>query len=76
MRPISSEEYLHDYLLEDKLVTVSLRRLLWRTPLHFENKIYTDVHYGQVSNKASAHTRNLPSRGRVVYRPVGMSQGG
>ncbi|KFO84812.1 Unconventional myosin-XV, partial [Buceros rhinoceros silvestris] len=48
VRPISSEEYLHDYLLEDKLVTVSLRRLLWRTPLHFENKIYTDVHYGQI----------------------------
>ncbi|XP_037267973.1 myosin XVB isoform X2 [Falco rusticolus] len=48
VRPIRSEEYLHDYLLEDKLVTVTLRRLIWRTPLHFENKIYTDVHYGQV----------------------------
>ncbi|KAM7089285.1 myosin XVB [Ciconia maguari] len=47
-RPIRSEEYLHDYLLEDKLVTVTLRRLIWRTPLHFENKIYTDVHYGQM----------------------------
>ncbi|KFO13355.1 Unconventional myosin-XV, partial [Balearica regulorum gibbericeps] len=48
VRPIKSEEYLHDYLLEDKLVTVTLRRLIWRTPLHFENKIYTDVHYGQM----------------------------
>ncbi|XP_009878223.1 PREDICTED: unconventional myosin-XVB-like [Charadrius vociferus] len=48
VRPIRSEEYLHDYLLEDKLVTVTVRRLIWRTPLHFENKIYTDVHYGQV----------------------------
>ncbi|XP_049668944.1 myosin XVB [Accipiter gentilis] len=47
-RPLRSEEYLHDYLLEDKLVTVTLRRLIWRTPLHFENKIYTDVHYGQI----------------------------
>ncbi|KGL86087.1 Unconventional myosin-XV, partial [Charadrius vociferus] len=47
-KPIRSEEYLHDYLLEDKLVTVTVRRLIWRTPLHFENKIYTDVHYGQV----------------------------
>lgn len=55
VRPIRSEEYLHDYLLEDKLVTVTLRRLIWRTPLHFENKIYTDVHYGQVSNKGSVH---------------------
>ncbi|KFO78481.1 Unconventional myosin-XV, partial [Cuculus canorus] len=48
VRPIRSEEYLQDYLLEDKLVTISLRRLLWRTPLHFENRVYTDVHYGQV----------------------------
>ncbi|NXC05635.1 MYO15 protein, partial [Orthonyx spaldingii] len=48
VRPIKLEEYLHDYLLEDKLVTVTLRRLIWRTPLRFDNQIYTDVHYGQV----------------------------
>ncbi|OPJ88596.1 hypothetical protein AV530_003107 [Patagioenas fasciata monilis] len=47
-RPIRSAEYIHDYLLEDKLVTVTLRRLIWRTPLHFENKFYTDIHYGQI----------------------------
>ncbi|XP_058278918.1 myosin XVB [Hirundo rustica] len=48
VRPIKLEEYLHDYLLEDNLVTLTLRRLIWRTPLHFDNQIYTDVHYGQV----------------------------
>nr|XP_047920128.1 myosin XVB [Anser cygnoides]XP_047920129.1 myosin XVB [Anser cygnoides] len=48
VRPMRTEEYLHDYLLEDALVTVSLRRLIWKTPLHFENKIYIDVHYGQM----------------------------
>ncbi|KAM9371432.1 myosin XVB [Phaethornis superciliosus] len=48
VRPIRSEEYLHDYLLEDDLVTMALRRVTWRTPLHFENKIYIDVHYGQM----------------------------
>ncbi|NXY35536.1 MYO15 protein, partial [Pomatorhinus ruficollis] len=47
-KPIKLEEYLHDYLLEDSLVTLTLRRLIWRTPLHFDNQIYTDVHYGQV----------------------------
>uniref|UniRef100_A0A8B9GDQ5 Myosin XVB n=1 Tax=Amazona collaria TaxID=241587 RepID=A0A8B9GDQ5_9PSIT len=62
VRPIRPEEYLHDYLPEDSLVTVTLRRLIWRTPLHFENNIYTDVHYGQVSSKISVRTRNLPSR--------------
>uniref|UniRef100_A0A669QD59 MyTH4 domain-containing protein n=1 Tax=Phasianus colchicus TaxID=9054 RepID=A0A669QD59_PHACC len=51
VRPIRMEEYLHDYLLEDMLVTVSLRRLTWKIPLHFEDKIYTDIHYGQVSNE-------------------------
>uniref|UniRef100_A0A8C0UUE8 FERM domain-containing protein n=1 Tax=Cyanistes caeruleus TaxID=156563 RepID=A0A8C0UUE8_CYACU len=59
VRPIKLEEYLHDYLLEDKLVTVTLRRLIWRTPLHFDNQTYTDVHYGQVSQ-----SRTLPSRDR------------
>ncbi|XP_058673510.1 myosin XVB [Ammospiza caudacuta] len=48
VRPIKLEEYLHDYLLEDMLITVTLRRLIWRTPLHFDNQVYTDVHYGQV----------------------------
>ncbi|XP_042635785.1 myosin XVB [Catharus ustulatus] len=48
VRPIKLEEYLHDYLLEDKLVTVTLRRLIWRAPLHFDSQVYTDVHYGQV----------------------------
>uniref|UniRef100_A0A8C3J0S4 MyTH4 domain-containing protein n=2 Tax=Calidris pygmaea TaxID=425635 RepID=A0A8C3J0S4_9CHAR len=48
VRPMKPEDYLHDYLLEDNLVTVTLRRLIWTTPLHFENKIYTDFHYGQV----------------------------
>ncbi|KFP83628.1 Unconventional myosin-XV, partial [Acanthisitta chloris] len=48
VKPIKPEEYLHDYLLEDKLVTLTLRRLLWRTPLHLENETYIDVHYGQM----------------------------
>ncbi|KAJ7427469.1 myosin XVB isoform X3 [Willisornis vidua] len=48
VRPIKPEEYLHDYLLEDKMVTVTLRRLTWRAPLHFENPVYTNIHYGQV----------------------------
>ncbi|XP_067164648.1 myosin XVB isoform X2 [Apteryx mantelli] len=48
VRPMRSEEYLHDYLLEDNLITMSLRRVTWKMPLHFENKIYTDVHYGQM----------------------------
>uniref|UniRef100_A0A8C5X721 Uncharacterized protein n=1 Tax=Malurus cyaneus samueli TaxID=2593467 RepID=A0A8C5X721_9PASS len=58
VRPIKLEEYLHDYLLEDRLVTVSLRRLIWRTPLHFDNQIYTNVHYGQVSRSRTLSCRD------------------
>uniref|UniRef100_A0A803VY18 MyTH4 domain-containing protein n=1 Tax=Ficedula albicollis TaxID=59894 RepID=A0A803VY18_FICAL len=61
VRPIKLEEYLHDYLLDDKLVSVTLRRLIWRAPLHFDNQVYTDVHYGQVSKSTT-----LPGRERCV----------
>ncbi|KFQ50843.1 Unconventional myosin-XV, partial [Pelecanus crispus] len=71
VRPIRSEEYVHDYLLEDKLVTVTLRRLIWRTPLHFENKVYTDVHYGQVLWDY-LNGRILLSRGKEMEMQVGI----
>ncbi|KFR17458.1 Unconventional myosin-XV, partial [Opisthocomus hoazin] len=71
VRPVRSEEYLHDYLLEDKLVTVSLRRLIWRTPVHFENKIYTDVHYGQVLWDY-LHGRILLSHSKETEMQVGI----
>ncbi|KFV65439.1 Unconventional myosin-XV, partial [Dryobates pubescens] len=70
-RPIRPEEYLHDYLLEDKLVTVTLRRLLWRTPLHFENQIYTDIHYGQIL-RDYLDGRILLGRGKEMEMEVGV----
>lgn len=73
VRPIKLEEYLHDYLLEDKLITLTLRRLIWRTPLHFDNQIYTDVHYGQVSK--SRIPSPPPAGTNAVSWPTGMSQG-
>ncbi|NXT55221.1 MYO15 protein, partial [Pluvianellus socialis] len=72
VRPIRSEEYLHDYLLEDKLVTVTLRRLIWTTPLHFENTIYTDVHYRQVlwdylnGNILLSHSKELETQVAIL----------
>ncbi|XP_068007620.1 myosin XVB [Melanerpes formicivorus] len=70
-RPIRSEEYLHDYLLEDKLVTMTLRRLIWRTPLHFENQIYTDIHYGQILSDY-LDGRILLGRGKEMEMEVGV----
>ncbi|XP_029453360.1 myosin XVB [Rhinatrema bivittatum] len=49
VRPIRSEEYIHDFLLEDNSVTLEFRRVTWKLPLHFENAIFTDIHYNQVS---------------------------
>ncbi|KFQ84454.1 Unconventional myosin-XV, partial [Phoenicopterus ruber ruber] len=71
VKPLRSEEYLHDYLLEDKLVTVTLRRLIWKTPLHFENRIYTDVHYGQVAWDY-LNGRILLSRSKEMEMQVGI----
>lgn len=77
VRPIKLEEYLHDYLLEDKLVTLTLRRLIWRTPLHFDNQIYTDVHYGQVSKSRIPPSRDKYSvlANRNVPRGMKMQEG-
>ncbi|XP_078510659.1 myosin XVB isoform X2 [Lissotriton helveticus] len=48
VRPIRGEEYIHDFLLEDNSVSLEFRRITWKTSLHFENDIYTTVHYNQV----------------------------
>uniref|UniRef100_A0A7M4E9M0 MyTH4 domain-containing protein n=1 Tax=Crocodylus porosus TaxID=8502 RepID=A0A7M4E9M0_CROPO len=48
MKAVHPEEYIHDYLLEDTLVKLKIRRLTWKTPLHFENEVYISLHYGQV----------------------------
>nr|XP_033816448.1 unconventional myosin-XV-like isoform X2 [Geotrypetes seraphini] len=48
VRPIRAEEYIHDFLLADNSVTLELRRITWQLPLHFENDIFTEIHYYQV----------------------------
>ncbi|XP_069510869.1 myosin XVB [Ambystoma mexicanum] len=48
VRPIRGEEYIQDFLLEDNSVSLEFRRITWKIPLHFENEMYTNVHYSQV----------------------------
>ncbi|CAM5156263.1 unnamed protein product [Eretmochelys imbricata] len=50
VRPVRQDEYIHDYLLEDSSVILDLRRLSWKTPLHFENELYISIHYSQVQH--------------------------
>uniref|UniRef100_A0A8C5F1K3 Myosin XVB n=1 Tax=Gopherus evgoodei TaxID=1825980 RepID=A0A8C5F1K3_9SAUR len=61
VRPVRQYEYIHDYLLEDSSVILDLRRLSWKTPLHFENEIYISVHYSQVTSGVST-IRTSPLR--------------
>uniref|UniRef100_A0A8C3S6L2 MyTH4 domain-containing protein n=1 Tax=Chelydra serpentina TaxID=8475 RepID=A0A8C3S6L2_CHESE len=58
VRPVRRDEYIQDYLLEDSSVILDLRRLSWKTPLHFENEIYISIHYSQVTCRVSAIRTN------------------
>lgn len=60
-KAIRPEEYIHDYLLEDTSLKLKIRRLTWKTPLHFENEVYISLHYGQV--RASVGTCHASPRG-------------
>ncbi|XP_060109014.1 myosin XVB [Heteronotia binoei] len=48
VQPLCQKDYVHDYLLEESSVGLSFCRIAWKTPLHFENTAYIDIHYNQV----------------------------
>ncbi|XP_072414228.1 unconventional myosin-XVB [Chiloscyllium punctatum] len=48
VRPIKSNEYIFDFLLDDNSISLHFRRITWREPLHFYNDLCVSVHYNQV----------------------------
>ncbi|XP_055745511.1 unconventional myosin-XV-like [Salvelinus fontinalis] len=68
VRPLHSDEYLFDFLLDDGSIFLSFHRVIWTHPLHFDNDLYLEFHFQQVLGNYLDGELLLPGSGAAVVQ--------
>ncbi|XP_051530295.1 unconventional myosin-XVB-like isoform X2 [Myxocyprinus asiaticus] len=70
VRPIHSDEYLFDFLLDDGSISLSFHRVIWKQALHFNSDLYVEFHYQLLLANYLEGKMLLPSSSSTIYQQV------
>uniref|UniRef100_A0ACB8F0H0 Uncharacterized protein n=1 Tax=Sphaerodactylus townsendi TaxID=933632 RepID=A0ACB8F0H0_9SAUR len=68
VQPLRKTDYIHDYLLEESSIGLSFCRTAWKTPLHFENAAYINIHYNQASKEKTRFVLQNYIKGKLLLK--------